>query len=187
MKDTGVPEFQSLEEERKYWEGRGPLAEGYKSRINKAQARQKRSSFLAVRLTGEELTRLRDIAKEEGLGPSTFARLVLTRAMGRKQILPHFVTLDKVIDTLTYSLSQRDRNKFESFLKDVAIGEQDNPVVLAFSGERRTWEEVTSLFLTRLLASLGIQVVIPEKENIDSANQMAKRESIRDSLGNSVS
>ena len=174
MKDSGVPEFQSLEEERRYWEGRGPLAEGYKSRINKAQTKQKRSSFLAVRLTGEELTRLRDIAKEQGLGSSTFARLVLTQAMERKQILPHFVTLDKVIDRMTCGLSQADRDKFESFVKEVAIGEPDNPVVLAFSGERRTWEEVTSLFLTRLLASLGIQVVIPEKENIDSGKQMAK-------------
>jgi antitoxin component of RelBE/YafQ-DinJ toxin-antitoxin module len=182
MKSTGVPKFESLEEEREYWEVHGPLAEGYKSRISKSQARQKRSSFLAVRLTGEELTRLRDVAKEQGLGPSTFARLVLTRAIERKQILPPVVTIEKLMDTLTNNLSQTDRDKFESFVKAVAIGELDNPVVLEFSGARRTWEEVTSLFLTRLLASLGIQVVIPEKENIESGNKMAKRESIGNSL-----
>ena len=84
MKRTGtktIPDFKTLEEEREYWEARGPLAEGYRGRVSKPKAGQKRSSFLSVRLTGEELTRLRDIAAKQGLGPSTFARLVLTSAI----------------------------------------------------------------------------------------------------------
>ena len=76
--DTGIPQFSSLEEEKAYWEARGPLAEGRRGRTNRPGPSQRRSSFLAVRLTGEELTRLRDIAANQGIGTSTFARLVLT-------------------------------------------------------------------------------------------------------------
>ncbi|MBI2916921.1 MAG: hypothetical protein HYY01_02920 [Chloroflexi bacterium] len=75
--DTTIPDFTSLEEEKAFWEARGPLAEGHKGTVNRPKPRQKRSSFLAVRLTGEELTRLRDMAAQLGLGPSTFARLLL--------------------------------------------------------------------------------------------------------------
>ncbi len=83
-----IPEFQSLEEEKKYWEARGPLAEGRKGRINRTKVGQKRSSFLVVRLTGEELTRLRDKAATYGIGPSTFARILLTLGVNRETILP---------------------------------------------------------------------------------------------------
>jgi len=81
MKDVrgnNVPEFKTLKEEKEYWEARGPLAEGREGTINKPKAKQKRSSFLAVRLTGEELTQLRDLAAKQGLGPSTYARILLT-------------------------------------------------------------------------------------------------------------
>ena len=98
-KDTRIPEFKSLEEEKEYWEARGPLAEGHEGRINKPRPRQKRSSFLAVRLTGEELACLRDLAAKQGLGPSTFARIVLTSAI-EQQSLPNHITVDKLRDIL---------------------------------------------------------------------------------------
>lgn len=82
-KDTKIPAFQSLEEEREYWESQGPLAEGYKARINKSQLGQKLSSFLSVRLGGEELTLLRDMAAKVGLPPSTYARLAIMSMVQR--------------------------------------------------------------------------------------------------------
>lgn len=82
--DTKIPEFQSLEEEREYWEARGPLAEGHKGRISKPKPSQKRSSFLSIRLTGEEVTQLRDMAAKLGIGPSTYARQVLRLAIEQK-------------------------------------------------------------------------------------------------------
>lgn len=72
-----IPEFKSLEEEKAYWEARGPLAEGHKGKINKPRPQQKRSSFLSVRLTGEELTQLRDMASSFGIGPSTYTRQLI--------------------------------------------------------------------------------------------------------------
>ena len=93
--DNGIPDFKTLEDERAYWEARGPLAEGHKGTFNRPKAKQKRSSFLAVRLTGDELTKLRDIAAKQGLGPSTYARMILTSTMER-QGKPDIVTLAEI-------------------------------------------------------------------------------------------
>ena len=112
-KGVRIPKFESLAEERKYWEARGPLAEEHKGKINKPKPGQRRSSFLAVRLTGEELTRLRDTAAKQGLGPSTFARLVLTRAIENESGMSKAVTSDEIKDLLDEHLPQ---------LADVIVG-----------------------------------------------------------------
>jgi hypothetical protein len=100
-----IPEFKSPEEEREYWESRGPLAEGHKGTIHKPGTRQKRSSFLAVRLTGEELTKLRDIASRQGIGTSTYARMMLTSAIER-QNQGEVVALTKIKKMMEDFLSQ---------------------------------------------------------------------------------
>ncbi len=171
--DTKIPEFQSLEEEKEYWETRGPLAEGHKGRVNKPKAGQKRSSFLAVRMTGEELTRLRDVAARQGLGPSTFARLLLTRAVECQVSLPKAATSDEIMSKSADKLSE-DKGTFERILKDIAIGDPDNPALLVFSGQRKTWEDISSLFLKRVLELLGIQVVIPPKEDYQKMKEAIK-------------
>lgn len=66
---------------REYWEKRGPLARGNRGKVQ--LARQKRSSFLTVRLSGRELTKLRDIAVRQGIGPSTLARIILLAEMNK--------------------------------------------------------------------------------------------------------
>lgn len=73
------PKFGSIEEEDKYWETHSPLAEGLEGEVQTTE--QKRSSFLSVRMTGDELSQLRDEAAKLGLGPSTYARLVLTHVI----------------------------------------------------------------------------------------------------------
>jgi predicted DNA binding CopG/RHH family protein len=107
-KNNQIPEFKTLEEEKEYWNARGPLAEGHKGTINKP--REKRSSFLAVRLTDEEITRLRDIAAKQGLGPSTFARIVLTSTIER-QSQPDIVALAEIKSMMENFLSQSATRK----------------------------------------------------------------------------
>jgi hypothetical protein len=82
--ESGVPEFQSLEEEREYWEARGPLAEGHKGKFHIQEPCQKRNSFLSIRLTGDEIGQLRDVADKMGVSPSTLARF------GIKQVIEQF-------------------------------------------------------------------------------------------------
>jgi len=79
--DNDIPEFKTLEEEREYWEARGPFAPGNRGRIHNPKPGEKHDSFLAVRMTGAEITKLRDIAAKQGLGVSTYARLLLTNAV----------------------------------------------------------------------------------------------------------
>lgn len=73
------PKFSSIEEEDKYWETHSPLDEGFEGEVETSE--QKRSSFLSVRMTGDELSQLRDAAVKLGVGPSTYARLILTSAI----------------------------------------------------------------------------------------------------------
>ncbi|MDP2917611.1 MAG: hypothetical protein Q8O16_06760 [Dehalococcoidia bacterium] len=40
-KSNKIPEFRTLEEEREYWEARGPLAEGHRGRIHISKTNQK--------------------------------------------------------------------------------------------------------------------------------------------------
>ena len=86
-KDEKIPEFKTLEEEREYWDARGPLADGHRGRWNIPKPGQKHSSFLAVRMTGAEITKLRDIAAKQGLGISTYARILLTKAIEEQTAL----------------------------------------------------------------------------------------------------
>lgn len=77
------PKFDNVVDEDKYWKTRSPLAEGYAAEIQKEK--QKRSSFLTIRLTGEELTRLRDLASSNGVGPSTYIRALIKGALMPRQ------------------------------------------------------------------------------------------------------
>ncbi len=101
--DNRLPEFQSLEEEKEYWEARGPLAEGRKGRINKPKANQKRSSFLSVRLTGEEITGLREVAAIFYTTPSELARGAILDSVKRFKSL--------------YERDQKERKTLEEALR----------------------------------------------------------------------
>ena len=76
------PRFGSLEEEDEYWKTHSPLDEGYEGEVQKSK--RKRSSFLSLRLTGEELTQIRDMGAKLGMGPSTYARQLLSFIIEQK-------------------------------------------------------------------------------------------------------
>ncbi len=77
------PRFSSIEEEDTYWKNHSPLDEGFKGEVETSE--QKRSSFLSVRMTGDELSQLKEEAANLGLGTSTYARLILTQAITRQK------------------------------------------------------------------------------------------------------
>ena len=113
---TKIPEFKSLDEEREYWEARGPLAEGQGGRINRPKPGQKRSSFLSIRLTGEELTQLRDMAAEFGMGPSTYVRQVLKLAIEQKN-WPSFLPPSFLLKPLYDVTSKRAIKPLDELLR----------------------------------------------------------------------
>jgi len=114
--ETKIPEFKSLDEEREYWEARGPLAKEHKGRINRPKPGQKRSSFLSVRLTGEELTQLRDMATEFGMGPSTYVRQILKLAIEQKN-WPSFLPPPLLLKPLYDSTNQRGIKPLDESLR----------------------------------------------------------------------
>jgi len=73
------PGFGTAEEEAAFWGEHSPLTEGYEGRMERK--RQKRSSYLALRLSGEELERLRDAAERAGVGPTTLARNLILQGL----------------------------------------------------------------------------------------------------------
>ena len=85
LKDEKIPEFKTLQEERDYWDARGPLATGNKGRWNKPVPGQKHDSFLAVRMTGKEITQLRRLAENQGVGISTYVRMLLNKAVAEQK------------------------------------------------------------------------------------------------------
>jgi len=172
QRDTKVPKFRSLKEEKAYWETQGPLAEGHKGRISKPKPRQKRSSFLAVRLTGEELTRLRDIAAKRGIGPSTFARLVLTSVIEHQSKLPKHVTLDGLKDALEANLPQPLKEKAETIAKAISIG--DPPFLLEINKVTMDeWEEFVLQFISSILAIAGVEVITSEDTRTERPKSLA--------------
>ena len=109
-KKNDIPEFKTLEEEREYWESRGPLAPGHKGTINRPRPKQQLKSFLAVRMTGEEITRLRDLAAKKGLGPSTYARILLTSAIEQGG-QPDIATLTEIKDMIENHCLKKHRRR----------------------------------------------------------------------------
>jgi len=101
-KKNEIPEFKTLKEEREYWESRSSLEKGH---IHRPKPGEKHSSFLAVRMTGEEIDRLRELAAKKGIGPSTYARMLLTSAIenGGK---PDITTLTEIKDMIEEHLTK---------------------------------------------------------------------------------
>jgi hypothetical protein len=183
IRDTEIPEFKSPEQEKEYWEARGPLAEGHQGTIHKPRPKQKRSSFLAVRLTGEELTRLRDIAAKQGLGPSTFARIVLTSAIDRQS--PAKISTYKLTELLENLLPQSVKEKGEVFFKNTKLGDLSNPtidpaILIIDANQQKEYEEFQIYLLKALQMLCGIQIITPEKEDFDKLREFAKAQTSKD-------
>ena len=94
------PSFTSAEEEAQYWEKHSPLAEGYKGAVQHKQ--QKRSSYLALRLSGEELKQLRDAAQQAGIGPTVLARnLILKGLKAERDLVSRLEALEQKVESLS--------------------------------------------------------------------------------------
>ena len=164
-KTDEIPEFKTLEEERDYWEKHGPLADGHHGKLTKLENGQKRSSMLAVRLTGEELTKLRDAAARHKVGPSTFARITLTSAIEQEDKNPRTITVDELKTVLDNNVSSLLREKAESLAQRVAIGDPENPSLLVLDGNQMKETEELGLEMFRVLLSLvGVKVITPQDE-----------------------
>lgn len=107
-----IPKFKTLEEEDRYWRTHSPLTEGYEGKVQKKK--QNRASFLSIRLTGEQLAQLREIATHYGSGPSTYARQLLIQGIESK---PPNSPLDFLLMDLYKQLDSISSENKEEYLR----------------------------------------------------------------------
>jgi hypothetical protein len=113
-----IPKFKTLEEEDTFWKTHSPLNEGFKGKIQKTK--QKRSSFLSVRFTGEEISRLRELAIEYGLSISSLARLILVQHIGSKSsFLPAELVFSIQKHSVPNNWSDKEKEQYLSQLNCV--------------------------------------------------------------------
>jgi hypothetical protein len=176
VEDTQKMQFKTMEEERDYWEARGPLAKGARGRINKPVPKENRSSFLSVRLSGKELTQLRDLANGYNLGPSTFARQVLVSLIGKdktpknKNKEPRNILFDDICDTLMEKTPQTFSEQLMKLLLSSTKGELDNPSSIIIDKSRMRECVELSVKIMALLAETAnpdIKVITPFDSNYE--------------------
>ena len=141
-KEEKIPKFSSLEEERKYWEKRAKAPGNWIE--NKPQ---RRSSFLAIRLTGEEITKLRDAAEKQGVPLSTFARQALIKAMGGDS--KKTITLTQAIEQLAADFTDEDRARLQSMYDSIAVPSLPDSISLCF--DKNEMNEATSVMVEKYL------------------------------------
>jgi hypothetical protein len=128
-------------------------------------SRSKFTELIAVRFTPEELARLQESAGDRGIGASTLVRILVNQALKPTGPKPRKMTIDEFREVMASTLNRLDKSKTESFLKEISVGNPDDPALLVWAGQTQKWEEYTSLFLKALLAALGIEVSFPENKN----------------------
>lgn len=122
--------------------------------------------LIAVRFNEQELKRLREAAAEQGIGASTLVRILVNQALKPLSTGTRRMTSDEFRDVIASTLARLDKDKANNLLKDVSIGNPYDPMLLVWAGQTHKWGEFTSLFLKALLASLGVEVNLPENERL---------------------
>src|ERR1039458_2833111 len=128
------------------------------------------TELIAVRFTSEELARLQESASDKGIGASTLVRILVNQALRPTSPRPRKMTIDEFREVMTSTLNRLDQTKTESFLKEISVGNPDEPALLMWAGQTQKWEEYTSLFLKALLESLGIEVSFPDNKQAGTEN-----------------
>ncbi len=168
-----IPEFNSPDEEREYWEARGPLAKGRIAEHSQpSQNKRRRSSFLSVRLSGEELTAWRDLAARSGMGPSRMAqelilaylkqanRLYEERAKDKRAA----VSLEEASKSLASTLPSSFSDKIDTLMKSSLLGDTSDPKGLVMGTQQfHEYLRISALVVARLYEMMNpdTEVVVP--------------------------
>jgi hypothetical protein len=178
-------EFNSIEEEREYWEVRGLLGKGHRGKLNTPDSSVQRSSFLSVRLSGNELTAWRDFATRCGEGPSTAARrLILTvleqagrpvQESNKSNEGKHTMTLDEVGAALTKMMPDELKNRMQTLIESSGVPDTSNPSFWIMDpSQTQEFLTLSAKIMVLLVESLNpnIKVVTPADSNYDKVKSV---------------
>ena len=158
-----IPQFRTEEQEAEYWDTHSPLDLAAEPKAQKVRVRGAKDRPITIRLDSERRSKLDKLAAERGVGPSTFARLILMSAIERGRKLPKLASLDELKDALEENLPQAVKERAISLVKATAIGDPENPALLIIdASQMKEYEEFMWSFLNALLNIAGVQVITPE-------------------------
>jgi hypothetical protein len=178
------PRFSSIEEEEKYWAAHSPLAEGYPIEIQKEK--QKRSSFLTIRLTGDELTRLRDLASSKGIGPSTYIRALIKDQLTPRESAELSLREEaQLFKSILQGLAADNKAVGMTAVKDKAKGQygplKDAYCILQLSKVAFSQEKIHNLvtainqeICNQLLTNACVKVITPNDTEFDPIKRITE-------------
>ncbi|MBN1690852.1 MAG: hypothetical protein JW901_07515 [Dehalococcoidia bacterium] len=180
------PKFDNVVDEDKYWKTHSPLAEGYTAEIQKEK--QKRSSFLTIRLTGEELTHLRDLASSKGMGPSTYIRALIKDALTPVQSAELTLSesaqrFQSVLQRLAYDKKTGGTTAVKDKTKEQYRAFDEAFYVLQLSKAPLKLEIINNLsaaisdnILHQMIPSVCVKVITPGDAEFDEMKRMANEQ-----------
>jgi len=158
-----MPQFETEEQEAEYWDTHSPLDLVAEPKAQKVRVRGAKDRPITIRLDSETRSKLEKLAAEQGLGPSTFARLILTSVIEGRGKLPKRITPDELKDLLQENLPQSIKDQAESLVIATSIVDPDNPSALLLDGSQiNEWGELGLQAISTLLAMYGLLVITPE-------------------------
>jgi hypothetical protein len=149
------PKFGSAEEEDKYWAAHSPIDEGYTGKVQ--VEKQKRSSFLTIRLTGDELTQLRDLAAKKGMGPSTYIRSNIKDLLdGENPAYLHRVLNHRILQSMVSEKPSKVYNtttKSNSLSTDIAVIREQVEVLVQELVSTETLDQLVAKVYARMISN----------------------------------
>lgn len=168
-----IPQFKSLEEEREYWGSQSALAKGQRGRVYRPKPGEKHSSFLSVRLTGKEITDIRDLAAKLGIGPSTLARRILLSVIEHATGRGKKMTLEEVGEELVRILPSDVLGQIEDLAKATAVGDVENPAFLIIdAANMKRFETLLTQLFRNVLYLPTARVVNPGSKEYEQVKEL---------------
>lgn len=164
-----IPEFNSIDEERKYWESRGPLAKGNRGLLNVPDAKAQRSSFLSVRFSGQELTRWRNLSAKFGIGPSTLARNLIMAYLQQNENIEKSqsnenrqnMPIEKAFDYLSRNLPSDFSKEMENLFNSAVVGDMSNPeMFILYQNQFREFMRLSIITMAKMFEIMNPNVKI---------------------------
>jgi len=158
-----MPQFETEEQEAEYWDSHSPLDFAAEPKAQQVRVRVVKDRPITVRLDSESRSKLDRLAAKQGLGPSSFARLILMSVIEQGGKLPKHITLDELKNMLEEITPQLTKNQADLLAKEAAIGDPDNPSFLIFNQSQiNEWGDLGLQAICALLARYNVQVITQE-------------------------
>ena len=158
-----LPQFETEEQEAEYWDSHSPLDLAAEPKAQKVRVRGAKDKPITVRLDSESRSKLDRLAAEQGLGPSSFARLILMSVIEQGGKLPKRITLDELKHMLEEITPRSIKDRADLLVKEAAIGDPDNPSLLILDQSQiEEWGELALQAIRALLVMCDVQVITQE-------------------------